>query len=139
MSEMRTRVINTKFGKLYATSYWRNGELEPHDRVRFFDEYDRLLDYYENETILEWCEAEGKTCEEWIEEYCKVIESKESIEDILEYMCVEYDYCGTSKIEAINALADGDLEEAATITDYELQTNEWVIIIGDYYIVMRDY
>lgn len=139
MTEMRTRPINTKFGKLYATSWWRNGELIPDERVRFFDEYDRLLDYYENDTILEWCEAEGHTPEHWIEEYCKVIEEKETIEDLLEYMCVEYDYCGTSKVEAIKALANGDPEDAATITDYELQTNEWVIIIGEYYIVMREY
>lgn len=139
-SVMRTKVVDTKFGAIYVTSYWRNGTLEDNERVRFYDEYDRLIDYYENDDILEWCEDEGKSPQTWIDDYAEVLASKDTIEDLLDYMCVQYDYCGTSKQKAKEALADGWADRTADdVSDYELETNEFVLIFDNYYVVVRDY
>lgn len=135
---LKTKVVETQFGKLYITSWWRDDHLAENERVRIFDENDVLLDYYENDTVEEFCEAEEKSPQQWIDDFADVIKEQDTIEKLLEYLCVEYDYCGTSRLEAAKVLAGGE-EYVKDLAPNELDTNEYVAHIGEYIIIMRDY
>lgn len=136
---LKTRVVETKFGQFYITSYWKDDKLEENSRIHILDGDDKELDYYSDEFVYEWCENEGISVDDWINNVAQTLEDMNSIEELLEWLCVNYDYCGTSKDEARLALAGGDMAEAVFVTDKELKESEYVAHIGEYIIVLSDY
>lgn len=136
---LKTRVVETKFGKLYITSCWRDNELEGGSYVCVLDEDDKQLDYYTDEFVYEWCENEGISVDDWINNVAQTLEGMNSIEELLEWLCVNYDYCGKDENEARLALANDDPAEVIFITDKELKESEYVAHIGEYIIVLSDY
>lgn len=133
------RHIETKFGNIYLTSYWENGELKKDDHLYWQDENFKMLDYMENDTTWNNAGGTAEKVEELFDLWEEQVKAKKSIEDILEWLGVDYDYCGKSKIEARKALAEYNEWEETYITDKELEESEYVCRIGSTYIVLRDY
>lgn len=131
--------IETKFGILYLEE--ENDEREK-DRIKIYDSEMRYFDYYN----LEYLE-EGKTIAEFVEETAKWIESRKSLDDLLEQLGINYytkseDW--TDLLEEMYESArcvDGkwyDALDGSEITEQTIMENEYVNKIGDVYIFVSD-
>lgn len=116
------REIKTKFGKLYIEDleYDRHKPWmrEEEDRIKLYDSKFKYFDYF----IV----TDTFTKEEY-ENYIRSIQTSPNIEWLLDLLGINYELVTKNKKEAQDYLDDNDIEN-----------NEWVNIIGDYYIIIAE-
>lgn len=136
------RKIETPFGIIYIEQWGENAERADRDRITLYDSRKEWLDYFTVEYFYDTYDAtENITKEEhalW--GYNSLIEALErggeqrTMEEFMDWLGINFFYVGTDKAEAENALSDGHPEE---LLPDEIETNEYVNHIGDYYIVVE--
>ena len=116
------REIKTKFGKLYIEDleYDRHKPWmrEEEDRIKLYDSKFKYFDYF----IV----TDTFTKEEY-ENYIDSIQKSPNIEWLLDLLGINYELVTKNKKEVQDYLDDDDIEN-----------NEWVNIIGDYYIIIAE-
>ena len=126
--------INTKFGTLYIEEWefdhHKPWQREEEDRVKIFDSNERYLDYFSADSIEENAGYDNITPQELLDKYASELAMIETIEEFLDELGIEYDLITKDRVEVVNYFVDDDSD---------IEENEWVNKIGDYYIVVSDY
>lgn len=135
--------INTPFGILYITEWdKRNNNLYPEatldgsvviydSKGKFFDRFSS--DYFDEDANDEILPQKHYT------DLCEMLElgaTSKDLEGFLDWLCFDYDYAGPNKEQAELALSDGHPEN---LLPDEVETSEYVLHLGNNYIVVRDY
>lgn len=132
------RKINTKFGPLYIdelTDDRHTGRDE--GKIKLYDSYEQYMDYFETETFYEIAEANGNTPEEELDNYIKCLENYDTIESLVENAITSgYEIITQSWKEVAAHLGIALKDEARALQ--EVDNNEWVNQIGDYFIVVSE-
>ena len=130
--------INTKFGILYIEEWefdhHKPWQREEEDRVKIFDSNERYLDYFSAESIEESAEIEGITPQDVLNEYINKMEHFDTIQGLLDWLGLNDDLITTDRVVVENYLHYFDMDD-----DSDIEENEWVNKIGDYYIVVSEY
>ena len=106
---------------------------EEQDRVKLYDSDEKYLDYLP----LERCDDTDPTFEEQYDGYVKMLESFETIEELLDWLVCDYEFFST-KDATIQYLHE-ELNWNLPSKDYNPLDNEWVNRIGDIYVVVSEY
>ena len=132
------RKINTKFGPLYIDELTDNRHTERDEsKIKLYDSYEQYMDYFETETFYELAEMNGNTPEEELDSYIKCLENCETIEMLVEFaITVGYELITQSWKEVAAYLGISLKDEARALQ--EVDNNEWVNQIGDYFIVVSE-
>lgn len=127
------REINTKFGKLYIDEFT---DIERDEsKIKIYDSYKQYMDYLELETLYEMAEVNGNTPEKELNDYIKCLDDCNTIESLVEYtITVGYELVTQNWKNVAAHLGIALKDEAKAFQD--VINNEWVNIIGDYYIVV---
>lgn len=130
--------INTKFGTIYIEEWefdhHKPWQREEKDRVKIFDSNERYLDYFSADSIEENAEYDNITPQELLDKYASDFANIETIEEFLDELGIEYDLITKDRVEVVNYLLDFNVDD-----DSDIEENEWVNKIGDYYIVVSEY
>lgn len=105
---------------------------EEQDRVKLYDSDEKYLDYLP----LERCDDADPTFEEQYEGYVKMLESFETIEELLDWLACDYEFFSTKK--ATTQYLHEELNWDLPSEGYDPLDNEWVNRIGDIYIVISE-
>ncbi|MDE7089639.1 MAG: hypothetical protein K2O54_05925, partial [Prevotella sp.] len=138
--------LNTPYGKMYIEPWeWHKDNKYPYDdayRITIYDSrgdwFDYFpLDYFYEANGPETTEEEAKEAYDGLVEMIELGAEMDSIEEFMGWFCICAWYIGKDKDKALNELKrnfrDADLEDWS----YEdLEANEYVNHIGDYYIVI---
>ena len=132
------RKINTKFGPLYIDEFTDDRHTgRDESKIKLYDSYEQYMDYFETETFYDLAEMNGNTPEEELENYINFIEKCETIEHLIENTISNgYELITESWKEVAAHLGIALRDEARAFQ--EIVNNEWVNIIGDYYIVVYE-
>lgn len=132
------RKINTKFGKLYIDELTDDRHAgRDESKIKLYDSYEQYMDYFETETFYELAETNGRTPEEELETYIEFLENCKTIESLAENAVPDgYELITQSWKEVAEHLGIAHKDEARMFQ--EVINNEWVNIIGDYYIVVYE-
>ena len=129
--------INTKFGTIYIEEWefdrHKPWQREEEDRVKIFDSNERYLDYFSADSIEENAEYDNITPQELLDKYASDFANIETIEEFLDELGIEYDLITKDRVEVVNYLLDFNVDD-----DSDIEENEWVNKIGDYYIVVSE-
>lgn len=106
---------------------------EEQDRVKLYDSNYNYLDYLP----LERYDDTDPTFEEQYNGYVKILESFETIEELLDWLVCDYEFFNTkdATIQYLHEELNWDLPSEG----YDPLDNEWVNRIGDVYIVISEY
>ena len=106
---------------------------EEQDRVKLYDSDEKYLDYLP----LESYDIDDPTFEEQYDGYVEMLESFETIEELLDWLVCDYEFFSTkdATIQYLHEELNWDLPSK----DYNPLDNEWVNRIGDIYIVISEY
>ena len=130
--------INTKFGTLYIEEWefdrHKPWQREEEDRVKIFDSNKNYLDYLSAESVEESAEYDNITPQECLDRFANNLASIETIEELLDWFGLNDDLITTDRVVVENYLHYFDMDD-----DSDIEENEWVNKIGDYYIVVSDY
>lgn len=130
--------INTKFGTIYIEEWefdhHKPWQREEKDKVKIFDSNERYLDYFSADSIEENAEYDNITPQELLDKYASDFANIETIEEFLDELGIEYDLITKDRVEVVNYLLDFNVDD-----DRDIEENEWVNKIGDYYIVVSEY
>ena len=131
------REINTKFGKLYIDEFTDDRHTgRDESKIKLYDSYEKYMDYFEIETFYELAETNERTPEEELEVYIQSLEECDTIERLLENTITEgYELVKQSWKEVAEHLELAYRRDEARMFQ-EVINNEWVNIVGDYYIVV---
>ena len=125
------RKINNKYlGNFYIEELENR---EEQDRVKLYDSDEKYLDYLP----LESYDIDDPTFEEQYDGYVEMLESFETIEELLDWLVCDYEFFSTKEatIQYLHEKLNWDLPSK----DYNPLDNEWVNRIGDIYIVISEY
>lgn len=130
--------IKTKFGTIYIEEWefdrHKPCQREEEDRVKIFDSNERYLDYFSADSIEENAEYDNITPQELLDKYASDFANIETIEEFLDELGIEYDLITKDRVEVVNYLLDFNVDD-----DSDIEENECVNKIGDYYIVVSEY
>lgn len=130
--------INTKFGTIYIEEWefdrHKPWQREEEDRVKIFDSNEHYLDYFSADSIEENAGYDNITPQELLDKYASDFANIETIEEFLDELGIEYDLITKDRVEVVNYLLDFNVDD-----DRDIEENEWVNKIGDYYIVVSEY
>lgn len=123
--------IKTKFGTIYveegAFDRHKPWQREEEDKVKIFDSNKRYLDYFSVDTLEENASFYDIKPQELLDRYANLFAHIKNIKRFLEILLIDYDLITKDRSEVIKYLLDFNIEE-----------NERVNIIGDYYIVVSE-
>lgn len=111
--------IETKFGAIYIEDFHDRAE---EDRIKIFDSGKNYMEYFSLEGLMDCAEDCGHTVEEELNIRIKNFKECDAIEDLANSIFWTWD------------LITKDSKE---VEEY-LENNEWLNIIGDYYIVIPE-
>lgn len=115
--------IDLKFGgKLYMEWY---GEQEEKERIKIFDSEKNYLDYFSVEALEDTAEMNHESVQDALDRIADRVSQKDTIEEVLQYLCVDYYAVYTNK----KAIA-----KAMHISSSAVALNEYVNRIGKYYV-----
>lgn len=121
---------------------------EEEDRIKIFDSLERYLDYFSIDTLVDNANAEGITLEEMYEKLCNYYENVDSLSEIFPDNII---FATTSLKEMYiymlaNDYFDDDLKHnignftsIGDLTDDYLLSNEFVNVVGGYYVLVSEY
>ena len=127
----KVQEVHTKFGTLYVESYWQGKHLEEDSRVYFQDSNHNSFDFYHQDFISEWAQEENKTEQEVVDGFVSALEEMNTIEELLDWFPLQYELITQDSKEVDEWFTE---EDGGIFVDYD-----FVINIGDYYIVFRAY
>lgn len=137
--------LTTPFGTLYIDEWNSNpDERYAEDRITIYDSRKDFLDYFSIDYFYDGWDEETDGGNEEIyaqqqyNELCEMLRHggcENTIEEFIDWLGVNFCYAGKDKKQAAIALSDGHPEE---LLPDELETNEYVNHIGEYYIVSAD-
>lgn len=123
--------IKTKFGTIYieegAFDHHKPWQREEEDKVKIFDSNKRYLDYFSVDTLEENASFYDIKPQELLDRYANLFAHIKNIKRFLEILLINYDFITKDRSEVIKYLRDFNIEE-----------NERVNKIGDYYIVISE-
>lgn len=123
--------INNKYlGNFYIEELENR---EEQDRVKLYDSDEKYLDYLP----LERYDDTDPTFEEQYNGYIEMLESFETIEELLDWLACDYEFFSTKEatIQYLHEELNWDLPSEG----YDPLDNEWVNRIGDIYVVISEY
>lgn len=125
------RKINNNYLGIFYIEELENREEK--DRVKLYDSDENYLDYLP----LERYDDTDPTLEEQYDGYIKMLESFETIEELLDWLVCDYEFFSTkdATIQYLHEELNWDLPSE----EYNPLDNEWVNRIGDIYIVISEY
>ena len=130
--------IKTKFGTIYIEEWefdhHKPWQREEEDRVKIFDSNENYLDHFSADSIEENAGYNNITPQELLDKYASDFANIETIEEFLDELGIEYDLITKDRAEVVNYLLDFNVDD-----DSDIEENEWVNKIGDYYIVVSEY
>lgn len=137
------REVKTPFGIIYIDKWGDDVDRECKDRITLYDSRKDWLDYFTLEYFYDTYDEteEGDREEQALQQYKNLVEmlelgaEKKTCEEFMDWLGLMFYYVGTDKVKAANALSNGHPEE---LLPDEVETNEYVNHIGDYYIVVAD-
>lgn len=132
------REINTKFGKLYIDEFTDDRHTgRDESKIKLYDSYEQYMDYVETETFYELAETNGRTPEEELDIYVKFLENCDTIEKLATNAVLDgYEFITQSWREVAAYLGISLKDEARALQ--EVDNNEWVNQIGDYFIIVSE-
>lgn len=122
-------IINKNFGHFYIEE---PNNREEKDRVKLCDSEMNYLDYL---PLHE--DDDDETIEQQYKRYIAKLESFETIEEMLEWLVLDYEFVGF-KDETI-AYLHNELNWDLPSEEYNPLDNEWVNRIGNIYVVVSEY
>ena len=124
------RKINNNYLGIFYIEELENREEK--DRVKLYDSDENYLDYLP----LERYDDTDPTLEEQYDGYIKMLESFETIEELLDCLVCDYEFFSTkdATIQYLHEELNWDLPSE----EYNPLDNEWVNRIGDIYIVISE-
>ena len=130
--------INTKFGKLYIDEFTDDRHTGRNEsKIKLYDSNEQYMDYFETETFYEIAEINERTPEEEFEIYIKFLENCDTIESLVKNTVLDgYELITQSWKEVAAYLGIALKDEARALQ--EVDNNEWVNQIGDYFIVVSE-
>lgn len=120
--------IELKFdGKIYIESF---GEQEEEDRIKVFDSDKEYLDYFSVESLAEMAEIyDGMRIQDMLDVYAAKMEEKEGVVELLDFLCINWYGIYPNKAALIKATG---------MDIHEVDNNEWINHIGEYYILIEE-
>lgn len=105
---------------------------EEQDRIKLYDSDEKYLDYLP----LERYDDADPTFEEQYDGYVEMLESFETIEELLDWLVCDYEFFSTkdATIQYLHEELNWDLPSEG----YDPLDNEWVNRIGDIYVVISE-
>lgn len=128
--------LQTPFGTLYIDD-WNPRKRPEEDRITIYDTRKQFLDYFTTDYFEEGIDEDSTPKKEY-EKLCEMLEKgaeKKTCEEFMDWLGVNFRYVGTDKVRVAHELSEGHPEE---LLPDELETNEYVNHIGDYYIVCNE-
>lgn len=137
------REIKTPFGIIYIDNWGDDVDRECKDRITLYDSRKDWLDYFSLDYFYDVYDEDemGTEEEQALEAYERLVDmlraggEQQTIEGFMDWLGINFYYAGTDKVEAAKALSEDHLED---LLPDEIETNEYVNHIGDYYIVVAD-
>lgn len=127
MQELQT--IKTKYGTIYIEKI---GFQEEKERIKIYDSQQGYMDYFSLETIEDTAEINDISPEEYISDIIHKIKYLNNVEELLDYLCIAWECMSDNWKDIANYLSPESPEK----TEKDLLKNEWVNVIGDYYILV---
>lgn len=123
------KINNNYLGNFYVEELENR---EEQDRIKLFDSDENYLDYLP----LERYDDTDPTFEEQYNGYVEILESFETIEELLDWLACDYEFFSTkdATIQYLHKKLNWDLPSEG----YDPLDNEWVNRIGDIYIVISE-
>ena len=123
------KINNNYLGDFYIEEFENR---EEKDRVKLYDSNYNYLDYLP----LERYDDTDPTFEEQYDGYVEMLESFETIEELLDWLACDYEFFSTkdATIQYLHEELNWDLPSEG----YDPLDNEWVNRIGDIYIVISE-
>lgn len=110
-------------GKIYVEDF---DTREEEDRIKFYDSNYKYIDYLP-------LDANDKNLGKTYNHFIKMVSTKKSIAELLDYFACNYELIGTK-----NNVDKYFHDELNFDDEYDSANNEWVIRIGDTYIVLSE-
>ena len=127
MQELQT--IKTNYGTFYIEKI---GFQEEKERIKIYDSKQRYMDYFDMEDVEDVAEIHCMSPEEYMADTIHKMKNLKSVEELMEYLCVSWECMSDDWKDIANYLSPKNPEK----TEKDLLENEWVNVIGDYYIVV---
>ena len=126
--------VETKLGIIYVEMF--DDSREESDRIKVFDSEKRYLDYISVDMLENCSNFSGKTIEEKFKAYIDDVQLFKTIEDLLFFFNVNYEFLSTDWKEVVQYMKTFSIDECDS--EEKLLTNEWINKIGKYYIVVSE-
>lgn len=127
MQELQT--IKTNYGTFYIEKI---GFQEEKERIKIYDSKQRYMDYFDMEDVEDVAEINCMSPEEYMADTIHRMKNLKSVEELMEYLCVSWECMSDDWKDIANYLSPENPEK----TEKDLWENEWINVIGDYYIVV---
>ena len=127
MQELQT--IKTNYGTFYIEKI---GFQEEKERIKIYDSKQRYIDYFDMEDVEDVAEIHCMSPEEYMADTIHKMKNLKSVEELMEYLCVSWECMSDDWKDIANYLSPENPEK----TEKDLWENEWINVIGDYYIVV---
>jgi hypothetical protein len=127
MQELQT--IKTKYGTFYIEKI---GYQEEDERIKIYDSKQRYMDYFNIEHVEDVAEINCISPEEYMADIIHKIKYLNNIEELLDYLGIAWECMSTDWKDVANYLSLENPEK----TEKDLLENEWVNVIGDYYVAV---
>lgn len=127
MQELQT--IKTNYGTFYIEKI---GFQEEKERIKIYDSKQRYMDYFDMEDVEDVAEIHCMSPEEYMADTIHKMKNLKSVEELMEYLCVSWECMSDDWKDIANYLSPENPEK----TEKDLWENEWINVIGDYYIVV---
>lgn len=127
MQELQT--IKTTYGTFYIEKI---GFQEENERIKIYDSKQRYFDYFTMESIEETAEMNSVSPEEYMSDIIHKMKILNNIEDLLDYLGIAWECMSDDWKNIANYLSPENPKK----TEKDLLENEWINIVGDYYIAV---
>ena len=122
--------IESKAGIMFVEKV---GEQEESERIKVYDSNGRYLDYFSVESIAEAANTDNITLEEEYEKYISRLSKCETAEEVVNILGTNTEIIETDETKFVKKLADFVIDD-----DYDIDNNECVNVIGEYYILIKE-
>jgi len=127
MQELQT--IKTNYGTFYIEKI---GFQEEKERIKIYDSKQRYMDYFNMEDVEETAKMNSISPEEYMSDTIHKMKYLNSVEELMKYLCISWECMSDDWKNIANYLSPENPEK----TEKDLLENEWVNVIGNYYILV---
>lgn len=127
MQELQT--IKTNYGTFYIEKI---GFQEENERIKIYDSKQRYMDCFNMEHVEDVAEINRISPEEYMADTIHKMKNLKSVEELMEYLCISWECMSDDWKDIADYLSPENPEK----TEKDLLKDEWINVIGDYYIVV---